>query len=109
MKEKLDVEITSPVIADGSANVAKMLGMMHPGKGTNTVRAVFFVDPEGKIRLMMYHPQEIGRSMDEILRAARALQRSDENKAAMPANWPKNDFLGDKVIIPTATDEKTAK
>jgi peroxiredoxin (alkyl hydroperoxide reductase subunit C) len=109
IKEKLEVVITFPVIADGSANVAGMLGMIHPGKGTNTVRAVFFVDPEGKIRLMMYYPQEIGRNMDEILRAIKALKRSDENKVAMPANWPKNDFLGDKVIIPPATDEKTAK
>lgn len=109
IKEKLEVEVTFPVIADGSANVAKTLGMIHPGKGTNTVRAVFFVDPEGRIRLMMYYPQEIGRNMNEILRAVKALKRSDENKVAMPANWPKNDFLGDKVIIPPATDEKTAK
>ncbi|MGB2825898.1 MAG: peroxiredoxin, partial [Thermoplasmata archaeon] len=69
----------------------------------------FFVDPEGRIRLMMYYPQEIGRNMNEILRAVKALKISDENKVAMPANWPKNDFLGDKVIIPPATDEKTAK
>ncbi len=109
IKEKLGVEITFPVIADGSGNVAKTLGMIHPGKGTNTVRAVFFVDPNGVIRLMMYYPQEIGRNMDEVLRAVTALRRSDENKVAMPANWPKNDFLGDKVIIPPATDEKAAK
>jgi len=109
IKEKLEVEVTFPVIADGSANVAKALGMIHPGKGTNTVRAVFFVDPDGKIRLMMYYPQEIGRNMHEVLRAVKALKMSDENKVAMPANWPKNDFLGDKVIIPPATDEKTAK
>ena len=109
IKEKLEVEITFPVIADGSGAVAKTLGMIHPGKGSNTVRAVFFVDPNGKIRLMMYYPQEIGRNMGEVLRAVRALRRSDENKVAMPANWPSNELLGDRVILPPPTDEKAAK
>jgi len=89
--------------------VAGKLGMVHPGKGSNTVRAVFVVDPTGAIRLMLYYPQEIGRNMDEILRVVRALQISDKNKVAMPANWPNNDLLGDEVIIPPPTDEKTAK
>jgi peroxiredoxin (alkyl hydroperoxide reductase subunit C) len=86
-----------------------MLGMIHPGKGSNTVRAVIVVDDKGTIRLMLYYPQEIGRNIDEILRAVEALQTGDKNKVAMPAGWPNNDILKDRVIIPPAKDVKTAK
>ncbi len=108
IKEKLDVEITYPIIA-GNDTVAGKLGMMHPAKGSNTVRAVFVGDPEGKVRLILYYPQEVGRNMDEILRAVHALQVSDANKVAMPAGWPNNELIKDRVIVPPATDEKTAK
>ena len=86
IKEKLEIEIPFPIIADDMGHVATRLGMIHPGKGTNTVRAVFIIDPEGFIRLMIYYPQEIGRQADEILRALKALQISDKNKVAMPEN-----------------------
>jgi peroxiredoxin (alkyl hydroperoxide reductase subunit C) len=76
--------------------------MLHPGKGTNTVRAVFVGDPKGLVRLVLYYPQEIGRNMDEIVRAVRALKLSDEHGIAVPANWPENDLIGDRVIIPPA-------
>ncbi len=109
IKEKLGVEIPFPIIADDRGKIAEMYGMIHPGKGTNTVRAVFIIDPKGIIRAMLYYPQELGRNMDEILRMVRGLQVSDENNVALPANWPNNEIIGDKVIIPPATDEKTAK
>ncbi len=109
IKEKLGVEIPFPIIADDRGKIAEMYGMIHPGKGTNTVRAVFIIDPKGVIRAMLYYPQELGRNMDEILRMVRGLQISDENSVALPANWPNNEIIGDKVIIPPATDEKTAK
>ncbi len=109
IEEKLGVQIPFPVIADDRGKVAEMLGMIHPGKGTNTVRAVFIVDPQGVIRLILYYPQEIGRNMDEILRAVKALQVSDENGVAVPANWPDNELIKDQVIIQPATDEKTAR
>jgi len=109
IKENLDVEIKFPVIADDTGRVAKMLGLIHPNKGTNTVRAVFAVDPQGIIRAMLYYPQELGRNMDEILRMVRGLQTGDENRVAIPANWPNNELIGDEVIIPPASDEKTAK
>jgi peroxiredoxin (alkyl hydroperoxide reductase subunit C) len=108
MNDKLGVEVPFPIIAD-TGKVAAMLGMIHPGKGSNTVRAVFVVDDKGIIRLMIYYPQEVGRSMDEILRAVKALQVSDINNVAMPANWPNNELIGDDVIIPPPRDEKTAK
>ncbi len=102
--EKLKIQIPFPIIADDMGRVATKLGMIHPGKGTNTVRAVFVVDPEGLIRLMIYYPQEIGRQVDEILRALKALQISDKNKVAMPENWPNNELIKDKVIIPPPKD-----
>ena len=107
IKENLDVDIKFPIIA-GNDSVAMKLGMLHPGKGTNTVRAVFVIDPEGKTRLTIYYPQEIGRNMDEILRAVEALQLSDKNGVAIPAGWPNNELIKDRVIIPPASDVKTA-
>ena len=83
--------------------------MIHPRKGTNTVRAVFIIDPNGIIRAILYYLQELRRNMDEILRMAKALQISDKNGVAMPANWPNNELIGYKVIILPATDEQTAK
>jgi peroxiredoxin (alkyl hydroperoxide reductase subunit C) len=104
IKDNLNVQIPFPIIADDMGNVALKLGMIHPGKGTNTVRAVFIIDPEGFIRLMLYYPQEIGRQVNEILRALKALQISDKNKVAMPENWPNNELIKDKVIIPPPKD-----
>ncbi len=108
IKTELGVEITFPIIA-ANDSIAMKLGMLHPGKGSNTVRAVFIVDPDGKVRLIMYYPQEIGRNIDEIVRAVKALQVSDKNGVAIPAGWPENELIKDKVIIPPATDEETAK
>ncbi|HEW94094.1 peroxiredoxin [Candidatus Geothermarchaeota archaeon] len=109
IKEKLGVEIEFPIIADDTGAIAKLLGMIHPGKGTNTVRAVFVVDPDGIVRLILYYPQEVGRNMDEILRVLKALQISDKYGVATPANWPENELVKDNVIIPPASDESTAK
>ena len=109
IKERLDIEIEFPVIADDTGKIAEMLGLIHTKKGTNTVRAVFIVDAEGIVRAIIYYPQEVGRNMDEILRAVEALQVSDTNKVAMPANWPNNELIGDKVIIPPAQNENAAK
>ncbi len=107
--ETLKEEIKFPVIADDTGKVAQRLGIIHPGKGTNTVRAIFVADPRAVIRLILYYPQEIGRNMDEILRVVEALKISDENGVAVPANWPENELINDEVIIPPATDEETAR
>ena len=108
IKDNLNVQIEFPIIAD-TGKVAETLGIVHPGKGTNTVRAVFIVDADAKIRIILYYPQELGRNMDEILRVVKAIQISDKNKVAMPANWPNNELINDHVIIPPATDVKTAQ
>ncbi len=109
IKEKFNIEIKFPIIADDLGNVSKKLGLIHPNKGTNTVRAVFIVDPEGIVRLIIYYPQEFGRNIDEILRAVEGLQISDKYGVALPANWPNNELVGDHVIVPPADNENLAK
>ncbi len=108
IKKNLKVEIEFPIIAD-TGEVADLLGLIHPGKGTNTVRAVFVVDPEGTIRTILYYPQELGRNMDEILRIVKGLQVTDQEKVALPANWPNNELVKDHAIVPPASDVKTAE
>ncbi|MEO1783634.1 peroxiredoxin [Thermodesulfobium sp. 4217-1] len=108
IKEKLGVNIEFPVIADDMGEVAKSFGMIQPAKGTNTVRAVFVIDDKSILRLVLYYPQELGRNIDEILRAVKALQVSDKNKVAIPANWPNSDLVGSDVIVPPPSDVKGA-
>ncbi|MEZ5018442.1 MAG: peroxiredoxin [Flavipsychrobacter sp.] len=108
VKKNMGILMKFPIIADIDMKVAKLYGMLQPGESeTAAVRAVFFIDPTGKIRLIMYYPLNVGRNMDEIKRVLAALQTSDENKVAMPLNWKK----GDKVIVPppktvTAMEER---
>jgi len=109
IEEKLGVKIEFPIIADEMGEVGMTLGLIHPAKGTNTVRAVFIVDPKGKIRAILYYPQELGRNMDEILRMIKGFQVADKNGVAIPADWPNNEIIGDHVIIPPASDVKTAE
>ena len=109
IRDNLKTEIQFPVIADDTGRVAGLLGLIHPGKGTNTVRAVFIVDPQGMIRAILYYPQELGRNMDEIVRMIKGLQISDRERVATPANWPDNELINDEVIIPPAMDEETAR
>src|SRR6056297_3144800 len=97
VKEKTGVYFDFPIIADLDMSVSKLYGMLQPNESeTAAVRAVFFIDPSKKIRLIMYYPLNVGRNMDEILRALKALQTSDKYKVAMPLDWKK----GDKVIVP---------
>jgi peroxiredoxin (alkyl hydroperoxide reductase subunit C) len=86
-----------PIIADLDMAVSKKYGMLQPNASTTAaVRAVFFIDPNKKIQLIMYYPMNVGRNMDEILRALEALQVAAKYKVALPLDWKK----GDKVIIP---------
>ncbi|MBN1592101.1 MAG: redoxin domain-containing protein, partial [Candidatus Coatesbacteria bacterium] len=98
-----------PIIADEQGIAAKKLGIIHPGKGTNTVRAVFIVDANGVIRAILLYPQELGRNLDEVVRMVKGLQTNEKYKVAMPADWPKNELVGDHVIVPPASDVATAK
>jgi peroxiredoxin (alkyl hydroperoxide reductase subunit C) len=79
--------------------VANKYGMIQPGQSnTKAVRAVFFIDPKGIVRAIIYYPLEIGRNFDELKRTLIALQTADNFKVALPADWRP----GDDVIVPTA-------
>ncbi|MBR9914699.1 MAG: peroxiredoxin [Algicola sp.] len=108
VREHTGVYFDFPIIADLDMKVSKLYGMLQPNESeTAAVRAVFFIDPEKKIRLIMYYPLNVGRNMDEILRALDALQVSDKYKVAMPLDWKR----GDKAIVPPpkSLDELNAR
>jgi peroxiredoxin (alkyl hydroperoxide reductase subunit C) len=96
VKKNTGILFEFPIIADIDMSVSKKYGMLQPGESeTAAVRAVFFIDPKGKIRLIMYYPLNVGRNMDEIKRALVALQTADEHKVSMPLDWRE----GDQVIV----------
>ena len=104
VEKKMRVKIPFPIIADLNKEVAKKYGMMHPEQSkTETVRCVFVIDPERKIRAMLYYPLTTGRNMQEILRLIDALQTTDKHKVATPANWKPGDPV---VVPPPATAEQ---
>lgn len=112
IKDKIDykgmknIEITFPLIDDVTMHVAKMYGMLQPGESeTKAVRAVFFIDPQGIIRTILYYPMSLGRNFDEIKRILIGLQTVDNFEVALPADWRP----GDEVIIPTASTVKAAQ
>lgn len=97
IKSSFGVEIPFPIIDDIKMDVAKAYGMIHPGAAdTQAVRATFFIDPEGKLRAMVYYPMSNGRSIDEFVRLLQAMQTSDANKIATPEGWTP----GCDVIVP---------
>ncbi|HON87461.1 MAG TPA: peroxiredoxin [Bacillota bacterium] len=106
IKEKFDVDVPFPVIADLDMKVAKAFGMVHPNVSqTSAVRAVFVIDDKGIVRAILYYPQSTGRNMSEIIRIVKALQTADAYKVATPANWNP----GDKVIVPAPGTVEAAK
>lgn len=97
VRENTGVYMDFPIIADLDMKVSNLYGMVHPGESsTAAVRAVFFIDPEGVIRLILYYPLNVGRNMEEIKRVLVALQTADAKKVALPVNWK----VGDKAIVP---------
>jgi peroxiredoxin (alkyl hydroperoxide reductase subunit C) len=111
IKEKIeykgmkDVEVKFPLIEDIKMDVAKLYGMIQPNEdSTKAVRAVFFVDPAGVIRAIIYYPLSMGRNFDELYRVILALQTADNFNVATPADWRP----GDDVIVPTAGSCGTA-
>ncbi len=101
-----NVEVNFPLIEDITMNVAKTYGMIQPNEdSTKAVRAVFFIDPKGIIRAIIYYPLSLGRNFDELYRVIIALQTADEFNVATPADWRP----GDDVIVPPAGSCGTAK
>lgn len=112
IKEKIeykgmkDIEVKFPLIEDITMHVARAYGMIQPGESsTKAVRAVFFIDPKGIIRAIIYYPLSMGRNFDELKRALIAMQTADMYSIATPADWRP----GDDVIVPTAGSCGVAK
>lgn len=106
IEEKTGVKIPFPIIADLNKEIASAYGMIMPGASTTeAVRCVFFIDPKGILRAMLYYPLTTGRNMQEILRVIDALQTSDQHNVATPANWKP----GDKVIVPAPNTQDGAE
>lgn len=97
-KDKKNIDVRFPLIADLSAEVAHLYGMIQPGESsTQAVRAVFYIDPQGTIRAIIYYPMALGRNFAEIKRVLVGLQTIDKYGVALPADWTP----GDQVIMPT--------
>lgn len=101
------VKVKFPIIADISMEVAKKYGMLQTVAKTQTIRAVFIIDPDGYIRTILYYPMSTGRNLPEIKRIILALQKHDEDNVSTPANWQP----GDNVIIgaPLTLEEAEAR
>jgi peroxiredoxin (alkyl hydroperoxide reductase subunit C) len=112
IKEKIEykgmknIEANFPLIEDISMEVAKKYGMIQPGESTTqAVRAVFFIDPKGMVRALIYYPLSLGRNFDELKRALIAMQTADAYAVATPADWQP----GEDVIVPPPGSCGTAK
>ncbi|MGC8562153.1 MAG: peroxiredoxin [Thermoplasmata archaeon] len=106
MEKMYGVEVKFPVIADLDMNVSHLYGLIHEHSSkTSTVRAVFFIDPEGVVRALIYYPASTGRNIDEILRVLDSLTYADSFIIATPANWK----VGDDVIVPQPATLQAAK
>jgi peroxiredoxin (alkyl hydroperoxide reductase subunit C) len=106
MEEKFGQKVQFPVIADLDMKVAHAYSMLHPGASdTSAVRCVFVIDPNQVLRAMIYYPLTNGRNIDEILRLVTALQTTDTNKVATPADWRP----GDDVIVPPPPTQEAAE
>ncbi len=98
-KDMKNIEVKFPLVEDITMDVARKYGMLMPGESnTKAVRAVFFIDPKGIIRAIIYYPLTLGRNFEEIYRALIAMQTADAFAVATPADWQP----GEDVIVPTA-------
>jgi alkyl hydroperoxide reductase subunit AhpC len=108
INETQNTTVNYPILADGDRKVADLYGMIHPSSLNNlTVRSVFIIDPNKKLRLTFTYPASTGRNFDEILRVIDSLQLTDYHQVATPANWKDGE---DCVVVPSIpTEEARAK
>jgi len=107
IEETQGASLNFPLIADADKKVADLYDMIHPNASdTFTVRSVFVIDPNKKIRLTLTYPASTGRNFDEILRVIDSLQLTDQYKVAMPVNWKPGD---DVIIVPALKDDDAKK
>ncbi|MBT9516057.1 MULTISPECIES: peroxiredoxin [Methyloversatilis] len=94
--------VNFPIIADGDRKVSELYDMIHPNaNATLTVRSLFIIDPNKKVRLIITYPASTGRNFDEVLRVIDSLQLTDKHSVATPGNWKHGD---DVVIVPSLQD-----
>ena len=112
IEETQDASVNYPLIADQDLRIAKLYNMLPADESNDvertaltnaTVRSIFLIDPEKKIRMMLTYPMTTGRNFNEILRVLDSIQLSTKKKVATPANWNQND---DVIIIPAVSDEE---
>ena len=107
IEETQGIKMNFPILGDGDRKVSNLYDMIHPqANDTLTVRSVFIIDPNKKVRAMITYPASTGRNFDEILRVIDSLQLTDNYKVATPANWKDG---GDCVIVPSLTDQAEMK
>lgn len=104
IEQTQDVKMNFPILGDADKKVSKLYDMIHAeANDTLTVRSVFFIDPNKKIRAMITYPASTGRNFDELLRVIDSLQLTDNHQVATPANWKDG---GECVIVPSINDEQ---
>jgi len=107
IEETQGVGVNFPILADKDRKVSQLYDMIHPNVNeTFTVRSVFVIDANKKIRLVITYPQTAGRNFQEILRTIDSMQLTDKFKVATPVNWKKGE---DVIIVPTVTNEEANK
>ena len=107
INETQNTSVNFPLLADPDRKVSDLYGMIHPNASeTATVRSVFFIDPNKKIRAMITYPASTGRNFEEILRVIDSLQLTDSHSVATPANWKYGD---DVIIVPSLQDPEILK
>lgn len=109
IEETQETEVNFPIIADSQHTVADLYGMIHPeADNTSTVRSVFIIDPDKKVRLTLTYPAATGRNFDELLRVIDSLQLTDGYSVATPANWKHGErvVISPKITAQAELDEK---
>ncbi|HSH97703.1 MAG TPA: peroxiredoxin [Methyloradius sp.] len=107
INETQSTTVNFPILADADKKVSNLYDLIHPNASTTaTVRSVFVIDPNKKIRLTLTYPASTGRNFDEILRVIDSLQLTEYHSVATPANWKDGD---DVVIVPSITDPEVLK
>ncbi|ALZ90206.1 peroxidase [Pseudomonas aeruginosa] len=107
INETQDTRVNFPIIADADRKVSELYDLIHPNANdTLTVRSLFIIDPNKKVRLIITYPASTGRNFNEILRVIDSLQLTDEHKVATPANWEDG---AEVVIVPSLKDEEEIK
>lgn len=107
IEETQSTQVNYPILADPDRKVSDLYGMIHPNaNNTLTVRSVFIIDPQKKLRLTLTYPASTGRNFDEILRVIDSLQLTDNYQVATPADWEEGN---DCVIVPSIKDPQELK